>query len=193
MSINLLETVQKNLGYPALKKVDPNTEEVKGADKTPVHHEFSQAAIPAILTGMYKYVQVDDGAQDFLDSDHNGEPWTDKVFFDHKSEAINSISAYAWPDLQDPVAEMNKIANEAERVVKENLPKNAGIKDVKQFFKDQRNDILKYLLPELNMGEWLHEPSLDDKTNKMEGPISSLMNKIGASLSNIEEPKSEDK
>lgn len=193
MSINLLETVQKNLGYPELKKVDPNTEEVKGADKKPVQHEFSQAAIPAILTGMYKYVQVDEGAQDFLEDDHTGESWVDKVFFDHTSEAIKSISAYASSNLHDPVAEMNKIADEAERVVKENLPKDAGIKGLKQFFKEQRNDILKYLLPELHMGEWLHEPSLDDKTNKMEGPISSLMNKIGASMSNIEEPKSQDK
>lgn len=193
MSINLLETVQKNLGYPELKKVDPNTEEVKGADKEPVKHEFSQAAVPAILTGMYKYVQVDEGAQDFLEDDHAGESWVDKVFFDHTTEAVESISKYAWSNLQDPVAEMNKIADEAERVVKENLPKDAGIKDLKQFFKEQRNNMLKYLLPELNMGEWLHEPSLDDKTNKMEGPISSLMNKIGASMSNIDEPKSQDK
>lgn len=193
MSVNLLETVQKNLGYPDLKKVDPNTEVPKGEEKQGGQHEFGQAAIPAILTGMYKYVQVDEGARDFLEDDHSGEPWVDKVFFDHTTEAVQSISSYASSEMHDPVAEMNKIASEAERVVKENLPADADIKDVKLFFKDQRNTLLKYLLPELNMGEWLHEPSLDDKTNKMEGPISSLMNKIGASLSNIEEPKSEDK
>ena len=28
MSINLLETIQQNLGYPALQKINPNTQQV---------------------------------------------------------------------------------------------------------------------------------------------------------------------
>ena len=35
MSINILETVQQNLGYPALQKIDPNTQQVLENDKTP--------------------------------------------------------------------------------------------------------------------------------------------------------------
>jgi hypothetical protein len=79
---------------------------------------------------------------------------------------------------------MNAIANEAVKVVKENLPAEAGIKEVKVFFNDQRNHILLYLPAALNMGELLHDNTLDDNTNKMEGPISSLIKNIGSAFSN---------
>ena len=67
---------------------------------------------------------------------------------------------------------------------KENLPAKAGIKDVKVFFNDQRNHLLLYLPAALNMGELLHDPTLDDNTNKMEGPVSNLIKNIGSTFSN---------
>jgi hypothetical protein len=55
---------------------------------------------------------------------------------------------------------------------------------VKLFFSNQRNNILLYLPAELKMGELLHNDTLDDNTNKMEGPVSSLMQSIGSAFSN---------
>ncbi len=182
MSINLLETIQQNLGYPALQKIDPNTQQVVEDDKTPDEHKFSQAAIPAVLTGLYKYVQSDDGAEDFLRGD-NSSSWVSKIFDDNKKEAIQKISAYAKQSNHDPVAKMNAIADEAVKVVKENLSADPSIKDVKTFFSSQTNNILLYLPAELNMGELLNDTTLDDKTNKMEGPISSLMQSLGSAFS----------
>jgi hypothetical protein len=182
MSINLLETVQQNLGYPALQKIDPNTQQVVIDEKTPEEHKFSQAAIPAVLTGLYKYVQSDAGAEDFLRGD-NSSNWVTKIFDENKKEAIQKISSYAKQSNQDPVTKMNTIADEAVKVVKENLSDDAGIKEVKVFFKSQQNHILLYLPAELNMGELLHDSTLDDKTNKMEGPVSSLMQSIGNAFS----------
>ncbi len=182
MSINLLETIQKNLGYPALQKIDPNTQQVVADNKTPDEHKFSQAAIPAVLTALYKYVQSDEGAEDFLRGD-NSSSWVSKIFDDNKKEAVQTISAYAKQSNHDPIAKMNAIANEAVKVVKENLSADASIKEVKTFFNNQTNNILLYLPAELNMGELLHDSTLDDKTNKMEGPISSLMQTIGNAFS----------
>jgi hypothetical protein len=182
MSINLLETIQQNLGYPALQKIDPNTQQVVEDNKTPDEHKFSQAAIPAVLTALYKYVQSDVGAEDFLRGD-NSSNWVSKIFDDNKKEAIQKIAAYAKQSNHDPVAKMNEIANEAVKVVKENTSADAGIKEVKTFFSNQTNNILLYLPAELNMGELLHDSTLDDKTNKMEGPISSLMQNIGSAFS----------
>ena len=182
MSINILETVQQNLGYPALQKIDPNTQQVVEDDKTPDEHKFSQAAIPAVLTALYKYVQSDDGAEDFLRGD-NSSNWVSKIFDDNKKEAIQKISAYARQSNHDPIAKMNAIANEAVKVVKENLSADAPSKDVKIFFNNQKNNILLYLPAELNMGELLNDTTLDDKTNKMEGPMSSLMQSIGTAFS----------
>ena len=171
MSINILETVQQNLGYPALQKIDPNTQQVVEDDKT-----------PAVLTALYKYVQSDAGAEDFLRGD-NSPNWVSKIFDDNKKEAIQKISAYAKQSNHDPVEKMNAIANEAVKVVKENISADAGIKEVKLFFNNQTNNILLYLPAELNMGELLNDNTLDDKTNKMEGPISSLMQSIGSAFS----------
>ena len=182
MTINLLETVQQNLGYPALQKIDPNTQQVKIDEKTPEEHKFSQAAIPAVLTALYRYVQSDDGAEDFLRDDISPN-WVNKIFDKTKKEAIQKISAYAKQSNQDPLAKMNAIANEAVKVVKENLPADATIKNVKFFFSAHINHILLYLPAELNMGELLNDTTLDDKTNKMEGPMSSLMQSIGAAFS----------
>jgi hypothetical protein len=182
MSINILETVQQSLGYPALQKIDPNTQQVVADNKTPDEHKFSQAAIPAVLTALYKYVQSDAGAEDFLRGE-NSSNWVSKIFDENKKEAIQKISAYAKQSNQDPVAKMNAIANEAAKVVKETLSADATIKDVKTFFSNQTNNILLYLPAELNMGEILHDTTLDDKTNKMEGPVSSLMQSIGSAFS----------
>ncbi len=183
MSINLLETVQQNLGYPALHKIDPNTQQVTADDKTPGEDKFSQAAIPAVLTGLYKYVQSDEGAAEFLKADHSMN-WVGKIFDDNRKEAIQTILAYAKQSDEEPLTKMNAIANEAVKVVKENLPAEAGIKDVKVFFSNQRNHILLYLPAALNMGELLHDTTLDDNTNKMEGPVSSLMQSIGSAFTN---------
>jgi hypothetical protein len=79
---------------------------------------------------------------------------------------------------------MNVIATETIAAMKEQLDANADIKAVKTFFLNQRNNILPYLPTELNLGELLEDNTIDDNTNKMEGPISSLMNSIGSAFSN---------
>ena len=183
MSINLLETVQQNLGYSALQKIDPNTQQVVVDDATPPEDKFSQAAIPATLAGLFAYAQSDEGATEILQGTSTAN-WAGKIFEENKKEAIQTISDYAGQSIESSVTKMNAIANETIKVVKENLKADAAIKDVKQFFSDQKNNILLYLPAALHMGELLHDNTLDDNTNKMEGPISSLMHSIGAAFTN---------
>lgn len=183
MTIDLIKTIQENLGYPPLHKIDPATEKPVTDKDEFTANKFSQAAIPAVLTGLYRYVQRDEGAADFLNGG-NGTDWIGKIFDDNRKEAIQTISAYALQSNEDPVARMNDIAKEVIKTAKANMPAEAGINEVKQFFSDHKNSILLYLPPELRMGELLHDNTLDDNTNKMEGPISSLMQSIGTAFSN---------
>ena len=183
MSVNLIKTIQENLGFLPLKKIDPNTEQPTTDKDEEVTNKFSQAAIPAVLAALYKYVQTDEGADTFLNNSYSAN-WVGKIFDDNRKEAIQTISAYAQQSNEDPVAKMNAIANEAVKVAKESMAADAGIKEVKLFFNDQRNNILLYLPAELKMGELLHDNTMDDNTNKMEGPISSLMQSIGAAFTN---------
>ncbi len=177
MSINLSELIQQKMGYPALRKIDPNTQEVVTDEHIP-EERFSQAAIPAVLTGMYSFVQSEEGAQVFLKA-VTGSELTNVIFGDNKKEVIEAIAAYAKQSAEDPVSKINDIAGEALHIAKEQLPAAAVAADVKNLFTAQRNHILLYLPPALNMGTLLNNNTLDDNTHKMEGPISSLMQSIG--------------
>ena len=183
MSVNLIKKIPENLGFPPLNKIDPETEQPATDKAEVVANKFSQAAIPAVLTGLYRFVQSDEGAAEFLNGDSSTN-WVSKIFDDNSKEAIQTISAYALQSNEEPVAKMNAIANEAVKIAKENMAADAGIKEVKLFFSNQKNNILLYLPAALNMGDLLHDTSLDDNTNKMEGPISSLMQSIGNAFSN---------
>ena len=179
MSINLLEIVEQNLGYPALQKVDPNTQEVLLNDDAPDEDKFSQAALPAVLIGLCKYVQTDEGAKDVLQSKNNIN-WVSKIFDNRSEEVIKTISVYSNESEVAPASKMNLIANEAIIVAKKNLPVNAPIEELKVFLNDQKNHILLYLPAVLHLGILLDNNTLDDSMNKMEGPVSSLIQSIGS-------------
>lgn len=178
MSVNLLETIQQNLGYPPLQKIDPNTQQVTEDKNESSEDKFSQAAIPAVLTGLYEYVQTDEGAEEILKAG-SSTGWIAKLFDAGKKEVVQKISDYGNKSYEDTDIKMNAIANEAVKLVKENLDGDADIKAVKLFLSDQKNNILLHLLPALSMGKVVHDNALDDNTNKMEGPVSSLIQNIG--------------
>jgi len=182
MSTNLLEQIQENLQYPPLQKIDPNTQEVKADDSTPNEHRFSQAAIPAILTGLYKYVSTYEGAETILRGD-NSTNWVSRIFADTKSEVVQKVASYSFMPVGDTESSMNNIAREAVRLTREDLKENATRMDVKKFLFAQRDTILLYLPEALHMGQLLHDTTVDDNTNKMEGPVSSLMHKLGSAFS----------
>ena len=49
--------------------------------------------------------------------------------------------------------------------------------------KGQRHNILLYLPAAMQMGDLLNDDTLDDRTNKMEGPISNFVHTIENKLS----------
>lgn len=185
MSNNIITRVQESLQYPPLRKIDPNTEQVADPTNIRVDHSFGQAAIPAILAAFTEYVQSDEGASDFLHEAHSGT-WIQMIFGDRQDEVVQAISAFTPQSNEDPFFEMQSIANEIVRVTKEQLPENAAIQDVKNYFQNEKVSILSYLLPELKVGVLLENDSMDDRTHKMDGPISGLVQSIGAAFDNPE-------
>jgi hypothetical protein len=183
MSVNLLEMVQQNLGYSELQKIDPNTQVMVADENSPGEDKFSQAAIPSVLIALCEFAQTDEGAADILQS-NTATNWMNKIFDNNRKEAVQTIAAYAKQSDEDPVAKMNAIATEAVKIAMETMPAGATVKDVKTFFNNQKSTILLFLPASLNMGELLHNNVLDDRTNKMEGPVSSLIQNIGDAFSN---------
>jgi hypothetical protein len=181
MSINLIEKVQQNLGYAPLQKIDPNEQQLNH-NEVSVKDKFGQVALPAVLTGLYKFVQTDKGAAMVLEGD-TATNWQQIIFEDHKAEVVEKLAGFTSKSGNELSDELNGIANETITIAKQQLAEKAGVKEVKQFFSDQRNNILLYLPAALNMGQLLHDNTMDDKTNKMEGPISSLIKNIGNAFS----------
>lgn len=181
MSTSAIIRIQENLQYPSLKKIDPNTQEVTKLEGEPAEHSFSQAAIPSILASFYRFVQTDEGASEFL---RQQQPynWLPSLFGEKQSEAIEHISTYSGETKEYTSAKMQAIAQEVVDVIIGLLPANASPQDVKDFFKNEKNNILLYLPPALQMGKLLDNDSLDDGTHNMEGIVSSLMHNIGTSF-----------
>ncbi len=175
MPINLVEAIQKNLGYPPLKKVDPNTQEVKeqALTKTILPEAFAQAAIPTVLTGLFLLVHTKDGAE--LVRAKKATSWIEPVFGKHSEGVVQKVATYASTDPAITRQEMEKIAGEAVRLANENASHSEKKEDVKLFFLNQRNNILSYLPASLQLGDLLMDDTLDDRTNKMHGPMSDHM------------------
>ena len=87
MSGSLLQTVQENLGYPPLHKVDPNTQKVIPDEGNRDEDLFSQGAIPAVLTALFFYSRTDKGAEAILHAELATD-WTNIIFADHKAIAF---------------------------------------------------------------------------------------------------------
>ena len=185
MSINLLEKVQQNLHYPPVQKIDATTQQVNNEVADTGEDKFSQVAIPGVLTGLYKYSATDNGAKEILKGDITTN-WVDKIFDASNRQVIEDIATTLNKPKQVAVEQMNSIADEAIKLVHENLPAGATEKDVMQFFSNQVNNFLPFLPASLHMGDALNDTSLDDNTHKMQGPISSLMHSIGNAFSTPE-------
>ena len=171
MTHNIVESIQKNLGYPPLKKVDPNIQEVPEVAATPniMSESFAQAAIPATLVGLFVYVHSKEGEFGVKSKTHAN--WIDTFFGRHSEEVVERVANYAGTDPGLTRNEMEKIAEEAIRIAHE----KKGDGEIKLFFVNQRNTILSYLPAALQLGEVMDNDAFDDRTNKMHGPMSDHM------------------
>ncbi|MEJ0103550.1 MAG: hypothetical protein WDO19_13800 [Bacteroidota bacterium] len=62
-------------------------------------------------------------------------------------------------------------------IINEDLAKSDG-KNIKKYFTEERNNILRHLPGAIEIGNTLNDTTLDDRTNKMSGPVSAIMHSI---------------
>jgi hypothetical protein len=182
MTVNLIESIQKNLQYPALKKIDPNIQEVKDKGVQSTVDQIAQAAIPAVLTGLYKLSRNDEGSSRILTT-AEVEDSLAALFNGKENILVEKVALYAGISDNQAESHLENIADESIKLVKEVMGENGTPKKLKQFMNDQRHNILVYLPAALGLGDLLKDETLDDPTNKMEGPVSNFMHKIEDKLS----------
>jgi hypothetical protein len=193
MAINLLERTTAALGYAPLKKIDPNTEKVKQEGAVYSQERLAQAVIPAVLAGISQLSKSEDGITLIATGSDSGG-WPALIFGEHKEEVTGNIAAYAMSDTTTVNSEINKTAVAATRLIREEIKDTSGsYQKMKDFIKGQRDNILPYLPAELHIGNMLNNSTVDDATNKMEGPVSSLMHKIESTFGGNETKEDADR
>jgi hypothetical protein len=180
MPVNLLLSIPKNLDYPALKKIDPNTQDIPLDQYETDEERLNQAAVTAVLIATYKYTRSDQGAEQVLCGDVSNN-WLNTILGDTSKEAIRKVADYAQTSDEEAARKMEIVARESVRIIRESDP--VAVSDVKKILLAQKNMILTHLPPALNMGDLLNDETIDDRTNKMEGPVSTFMKNIGSVFS----------
>jgi hypothetical protein len=173
--MNIIETIQKNLGFEALKKIDPNTQETTGDENAMGNSAIAQAGIPAILIGIYNKLEeipdmnaLDAGQGNLLES----------IFGKSTGVVVQQIDNYSKFKDKHSEQQLEHIAQESLRVVKENIGTKSDEASVRNFIAKNKPDTLLYLPPSLDLGKILKNNNMDDRTAKMEGPVSTFMRNV---------------
>lgn len=166
MSENLIVNMQEAMGTN-IEKIDINDPNLH----TTVHPEISdalaQAAIPSVLIGTLIH----------LSKQEEPEVYTaqlDNIFAGKSQEVIDAIAKYAQTTPTEAGDYVARTVDALNRIAAE---KHHGDgKKLMSALENQQNDILRYLPSVLGLGPKLDLDIIDDRTNKMEGPLSSLAN-----------------
>jgi hypothetical protein len=177
MTTNIIHALEDRLALPHLVKIDPNTSLQVDSTET---NKLTQATVTAVLAGLYKYGRTEDGAAAIL---HKNNVNLDTIFNGNKTVVMNDISTYANAAPERVEGNMRDILGTAMMIVNENINNDPSPAAVKTYLGSQRHAILSYLPAELHLGDTVGDNTLDDRSNKMEGPISSFMHFIGSAFS----------
>jgi hypothetical protein len=173
MAIDIIQQIKNQLGNTPVPKIDPNTQEPVKQEK--LSPDVESAAIPVVLVGFYKNTRNAEDADKIIKA---GNTETVKTLFkEHTEQVTNAVSEYAGTNSADAKNAIERTVAAVKKVLQDNL-KDLNGTTVMNFFTDQRSNILKHLPVELHAGELLNDPAIDDRTNKMEGPMSGMMHTI---------------
>ena len=188
MPANIIEAIQKSLNLPELHKIDPNDQEPKDAASQTVAEKLAQAAIPAVMAGFFWYTRTDEGCNTILAGGHGGA-WLEEIFDNKKNQAVEKVATFAGVEIAEAEGFMEEVAQEAVLIIHQTMDNKHTAEKLKEYMGSQRHNILVYLPAAMQLGYLLEDNSIDDRTNKMEGPMSTLMHKIGDSLSKGDDTK----
>ncbi len=176
MATHLVEYIQKEMGFPPLQKIDPNIQETKERSLTQ-RQGLAQAAIPAVLAGFFGTTRTDMGCNLIL-TGAASENWVNVIFQENKLYVVEKVAHYAGLSLNETALAMEDIAREAEATIRKVIGEKPTVEKLRSYMRSQRHDILVHLPAALQVGYLLHDNAMDDRTNKMEGPVSSFMHNI---------------
>ena len=175
MTQSIVTALQEKMGFTAFEKIYPNLPQDRTDLKlNPATNHYTQAATITVLAGIYQCGSSIDGAAQLLEDKQEAD-LLQTIFGDREKDIINAVSYYGDKNIETTTELMKKVANEAVGVIKDSVGENVTSEKVVSYVTSQRHNIFVYLPPDLQLGKLINDNSIDDVTNKMEGPVSSLM------------------
>jgi hypothetical protein len=182
--MNILESIARNLGFGQLQKIDPNTQQVSSEDPQHGTASIGQAAVPAVLLGIFNKLDENQDTTWLTGTTAAGN-WMNVIFGAQAKKVAERIVAYARVSENSGAHDIEHIAAESVRVVKDFVAGKSA-SEVSAFVAANRNLVLLHLPASLEIGKLLQNNNLDDRTNKMEGPVSSFMHKLEGQFNSSE-------
>ena len=181
--MNIPEQLQQKLNYPPLQVIDANT----GLPENEAQFdELRQSVLITFLAGLYKSTRTKEGAF-LISSQITATALLSSIFVNQ--EAITEQIASNTNQTFDLVkTKLEEVATGFLSIdeYKSNATATNEDDNFKTLLTSQRHEILRYLPGKLKIGDLLNDESLEDNTNKMEGPVSSLMHKIENAFSSAD-------
>jgi hypothetical protein len=172
-----LDKIREQMGFPPFVKIDPNTQEIATDNKHNDRQKLGQAAICAVMEGLYKYTRSEEGFLFLMNKDRN-VPWNTMLFGNGEDKLVDNIIKYAHSNDADVRNVMQETGNVAWQSAQRELRDHFSFDNASSHFGSMRNSILQYLPAALQVGKFLNDNSIDDRTNKMEGPASGFLHRV---------------
>ena len=188
MYINIMESLRLERGLPAMPQTEPDLQVVESDTGEPDDLRFLRAAIPSVLTGLYRFSRSDSGASAILNEEQRAG-WVTHLFGDNKDTVVERISGYCYYNATETEDKLNELAKNAVRTIKMNIPADADMLEVKKFMTAQQKNILPYLPEGLRIGSLLEDDTYDDDTHKTNDFFSNLMHSLGNKFTADEKDK----
>ncbi len=174
MKLNLVKALQEYMGA-GINKIDPNEQDLKENEFAHRYDRLAQAAVPAVLTVLYKYVHIPGAATNLVEKNTNNQTLPGILQSDYNS-VISAIAAYASFSEKYTSQVLNSLTCVAVTHLKNEAHNNCD--KITELLNEQRHEIFTHLPASLQLGKTLDDTTIDDRTNKMEGPVSNLLHSI---------------
>jgi hypothetical protein len=184
-----VQSIQEQMGFPPLQKVDANTGDVKDQHQEG-RQRLGQAAIPAALAIVAKYAASDNGLKRLAAGPVESN-WLKEILGAGRHTMIRQVAEYAGAD---PATASRTMQEAIQLAVHQGAHLNAENETSpaqQTFYASLLTEALSFLPAAVPIGNAMNDDTLDDQTHKMEGPLSSLAHSIGNVFSDnrSEDPK----
>lgn len=177
--MNLPQQLQEYLNYPKLQVIDPNTDLPENEKE---FNALSQSALITFLTGMYKSTRTKENTV-VINGQSDANNLLKSIFLDLE-KVLDHIAAFSHQTAAVAKEKITAVSAGFINYLEQMDPDKTERPDYLQnLMTAQRHEILKYLPAGLKLGNLLNDDTLEDESNKMEGPVSSMMHKIESSFS----------